>query len=400
MTQYAYKAQNLSGNLIKGTIEAVSEVSLLQSLREKGYYPFEIKKVESSKQLEFDMLIRVKLQDISVFCRQFATIISAGLTVVNALEILSKQTDNKRLRMSISNTFEKVQKGKTLSESMMQFNEFPSLFVNMIATGETSGQLEEILERMAVYYEKESRLRQKIRSALMYPAFLSFISIVVVIILVTKVLPMFVDVFKNLNVELPLVTRILLKITTGFNKNLYVTLGVLILITYCTKRYVSHGKGRYIYHSFLLRLPVLGKINKKIVTSRFARILSILLSSGIPIIQSIEVLQNTITNAVVEHDLEKCKDDIKRGKGLSHSIYSIRIFPPMMTQMIALGEETGMLDKVLSKTSQFYDDEVDIAMSGLTTIIEPIIIVLLAIVVGFIIISIVVPMFDMYNYMA
>lgn len=398
MPEYLYKAQNPYGNVLKGTMEAASEMSVLQSLKEKGYYPIEIKQAVKSKDIKVDFLTKVQLRDIAVFCRQFATIISAGLTIINGLNILRQQTENKKLKDIIDKVYEDVQKGKTLSESLRLHKEFPLLFVNMVEAGEVSGKLDEILERMAGYYEKEDRLRKKINSALMYPSVISFVAITIVVFLVIKVLPVFIDMFKGYNAQLPMPTRILLGISNGIRNYWYIIIAVIILMIYLIKRYIESPEGRYKYHAFLLKLPIIGIINKKVVTSRFARTLSTLLGSGIPVIQAMDIVEKTVTNAVLEQGISRCKESIKKGSGLARPLTSINVFPPMLIEMISIGEETGTLDGMLSKTAQFYDDEVDIVVSGLTTLIEPVIIVLLAGIVGFIIISIILPMFDMYNY--
>jgi type IV pilus assembly protein PilC len=399
MPEYSYKIQNVSGKTFAGKMEAPNEAALLQSLKESGYYPIEVKPAGASKEITMESLTKVKLKDIAVFCRQFATIISAGLTIVNGLDILRHQTENKKLKGILDKVFEQVQKGKSLSETMRQFKEFPSLFVNMVEAGEASGQLEEMLMRMAAYYEKEHKLKSKIKSAMMYPMVITIFALLIVVFLVTKVVPMFVEMFAGFNAKLPLPTRILLAISNGFKSYWYIIFGVIILIIYFIRKYISSGEGRYKFHRLILHMPIFGKINKKIVTSRFARTLSTLLSSGIPVIQAMDIVQKTVTNAVVEAGIERCKDEIKKGVGLSRPIGNIGIFPPMLIEMINIGEESGMLDEMLTKTAQFYDDEVDTLVSGLTTIIEPIIIVLLAGIVGFIIVSIVLPMFDMYKYM-
>lgn len=398
MPEFIYKAQNSSGDILKGTLEAANEVNVLQSLREKGYYPIEIRKASVSMDLKIDILSKVKLKDISVFCRQFSTIIGAGMTVVNGLDIMRQQTENKKLREIINRVFEDVQKGRSLSESMRQFKEFPVLFINMIEAGEVSGKLEEILERMAAYYEKEGKLRQKIKSALMYPVVISVVAMAVVIFLVTSILPMFVNMFKGFNVDLPLPTRILLGINSVMGSYWYIILAIIVMLVIIIKKYIKSDVGRLRYHSLIFKLPIFGKVSKKIVTSRFSRTLAILLGSGVPVIQAMDILEKTITNAVVESGIRRCKEDIKKGSGLTRPISTIKIFPKMLIEMMSIGEETGTLDTMLQKTAQFYDDEVDIVVAGLTTLIEPVVIVLLGAVVGFIIISIVMPMFEMYQY--
>jgi len=399
MPEYLYKAQNPSGNVLKGTMEAANKMFVLQSLKEKGYYPIEIKEAVRPKELKINLSQKVGIRDIAVFCRQFATIVDAGITIINGLNILRQQAENKKLRDIIGKVYEEVQKGKTLSESLKQHKEFPLLLVNMIKAGEVSGRLDEILDRMAIYYEKEDKLIKKINSALMYPSVVSIIATVIVIFLVTKVLPIFVEMFAGFNAELPLPTVILLGMSNAIQNYWYMIILCVILLVYIIKKYINTNEGRYKLHYLILKIPIIGGINKKIITSRFARTLSTLLESGIPVIQAMDIIENTITSAVLEEGIKKCKESINKGAGLSKPLESINVFPPMLIEMINIGEETGTLDVMLSKTAQFYDDEVDIVVAGLTTLIEPVIMILLAAVVGFIIISIILPMFEMYNYL-
>lgn len=399
MPEYTYRAQSMAGSIIKGTIDAANVTLVLKSLKEKGYYPLEIKETAPSRDLSLSIFLTVGLRDIAVFCRQFSTIISSGLTIVNGLDILRKQTENKKLREILNKAYEEVQKGRSLSDTLRQFKEFPHLFVNMIEAGEASGQLEAVLNKMSLYYEKENKLRQKIKSALIYPSVIVVAALGAMIFLVTQVLPMFVGMFQQFNTILPLPTRILLVIGNALKSYWYVIIAFISIVIYCTKRYISYGAGRYNYHRLLFKLPVIGKINVKVVTSRFASTLSILLSSGIPVINAMDIVEKTITNAVVEAGIVRCKENLEKGSGLSLPVASIGIFPPMLTEMINIGEETGTLDDLLGKTSQFYEEEVDILVNGLTSIIEPVIIIVLGGMVAFIIISILLPMLDMYQFM-
>lgn len=398
MPEYTYKALDLSGRTVSGTMDAANESSIVNSLRGKGLLPLEVKQKIASKDLNIDLFQKVTMKDIAVFCRQFSTIIGAGITVVNGLDILRQQTESKKLRDIIDKAFEEVQTGKSLSDTLRQYKEFPLMFVNMVAAGEASGRLDEILQRMAVYYEKEYKLRRQIKSAMSYPAAIAILAVGVVIFLVTSILPTFVGMFQQFDAPLPLPTQIILGFSDSITRYWYVYIISIALIIYIVKRYTSSPEGRYKYAGLLFKLPVIGKINKKMVTSRFARTLSILLSSGVPVIQSMDILEKTITNAVVEAGISKCKDEIRKGVGMSKPISSIKVFPPMLIEMISIGEETGTLDEMLSKTAQFYDEEVDTMVAGLTSLIEPIIIVFLAVIVGFIVISIMLPIFNIYQY--
>lgn len=401
MPEYAYKVQDMSGKITRGVIEADNQSAVIDTLRGKGMYPIDVKEKNAfTKDIDFSKFQRVSMRDIAVFCRQFATIIAAGIPVVNSLDILRQQTDNKKLRAIVSSAFEEVQKGRSLSSVLREHKEFPMLFINMVEAGEASGQLELMLERMANYYEKEYKLRNKIRSAMTYPIVISIVAIAVVTFLVTKIVPIFVGMITSAGGKLPLPTRILLGVSYGISHYWYIIFGSVFLLIYFLSKYVHSVDGRYRYHNFLLHSPIIGKVNNKIVTSRFSRTLSILLASGIPVIQAMDIVEKTVTNAVVEKGISRCKDEIKKGAGLSKPISNIGVFPPMLVQMTSIGEESGQVDEMLTKVADFYDEEVDVAVGNLTTLIEPIIIVFLGMVIGFIIVSIVMPMFDMYKYVA
>lgn len=400
MPEFVYKAQSPAGKLIKGNMDGSDEMFVIQCLKRNGYYPVEVNKAYASKDIKIAIFSKVGMRDIAIFCRQFATMISAGLTVVSSLDILYRQTGKKKLKQVIKDTLEQVQKGKILSESMAEHKEFPQLLINMVEAGEASGQLDRILDRMAVYYEKENNLRQKVKSAMSYPSVVSAVAICVVAFLVTKVLPTFSSMYSSFNAQLPMPTRLLLAVSYGISHYWMIILISIVSLAYFVRWYSSSKKGRYVYHKFKLEIPVFGKIEKKIITARFARTLSILLSSGIPVIQAMDIVGKAITNAVIENGIEKCKECMKRGIGVAKPLLTVGIFPEMLIQMINVGEESGSLDSMLQKTADYYDEEVDACVSSLTTLIEPFIIVLLAIVVGFIIIGMVIPMFDMYKYMS
>lgn len=401
MPEYAYKVQDLSGKITRGIMNADSKKEVIDSLRNRGMYPIDINEKNAlTKDIDFSKFEKVTLKDISVFCRQFATIIEAGIPVVNSLDILRQQTENKKLKAIVASSFEEVQKGRALSSVLREHKEFPLLFINMVEAGEASGQLENMLGRMADYYEKEFKLRNKIKSALTYPIAISVVAIAVVIFLVTSIIPIFTGMIVSGGGKIPLPTRMLLGISHGISHYWYIILLCIALIVYCISKYIHTADGRYRYHKFLLHAPIIGKIQNKIITSRFSRTLSILLTSGIPVIQAMDIVEKTVTNAVVERGIEKCKEEIKRGAGLSKPIANMGIFPPMLTQMASIGEESGEVDEMLKKVADFYDEEVDTAVGNMTSVIEPVIIVFLAVVVGFILIAMVMPMFDMYQYVA
>lgn len=400
MPLYAYRARDMGGNLVTGTLEVDSKSQCIDILKQRNYYIIDIQE-EIVKQdiLDFSSFKKVKVKDIAVFCRQFATLINAGIPIVTSLATMREQVENKRLKNALREVYEEVQKGRTLSDAMKRHSDvFPMLLYNMVEVGEVSGTLDKVMNEMAEHYEKENELNQKIKSALTYPVIVSIVAILVVIFLLTNVLPIFVGMFENAEVELPLPTRILIAISSFISQYWYFYIGVILVITYSISSFLKTPQGRCIYDRMLLNMPIFGPLNKKILISRFTRTLGTLISAGVPLMKAMEVVEKVVGNTVVAEGLKKAQDDIKKGLPLSEPLKRIGIFPPMVIQMISVGESSGSLDSILNKAADFYDGEVDTAVSQMTTLLEPLIIVMLATVVGFIVISIVMPLFELYNF--
>lgn len=398
MPQFRYKARNLKGVLVSGVIDADTPKDVLKELKIKNIFPIQIKEDVKSKDISFNFSQGVKLSDLSIFLRQFATLLNAGISISNALDVLIKQTANKKLREALSDMNENVKKGKSLSECMKAHDTiFPDILINMIEAGEVSGTIDRILDRMATYFEKENSINQKVKTALTYPAVVSVVALCVVIFMLSYVLPTFVNLFKAAGAVLPLPTRILLGVSFAITHFWYYLIAIIFLLYFLFRSYANTKEGRRLFDGIKLKLPIFGTVIKKVITSRFTRTLGILLASGIPVIQAMQVVENVVGNKVVEEGLKEAEEGMKQGKGLAKPLEDIGIFQPMVINMIAVGEESGMLDSLLDRTANFFDKEVDDAVTRMTTLLEPVIIVALAVVVGFIIISIVMPMFKMYN---
>ena len=397
MPIYEYEAKTLQGVALKGKLEANDQEAALSTLRGKGYYPERVREYNRVSNLDLSNLQKLNIKDIAIFCRQFSVVINAGISILKGLEIVKEQTDNKKFRGILEEVFDDVQKGKSLSEAMKKHSDFPDMLSNMVAVGETSGTLDIILERMAAYYEKENALNQKVKGALTYPTAISIFAVLVVTLLVTKVLPTFVGMLTSAGAVLPLPTRILIGISSFLTTKWYIVLIVLALLIFGFKTYSSSDKGRHTLDRLKMKAPIFGKIYSKIITARFARTFGTLTGSGIPLLQSIEICSDVIGNVVIRDALDSTSDELKKGLGIGETLTARGIFPPMLTQMIKIGEETGTLDSILEKTAAFYDEEVNTATSQLTALIEPVIIVLLAVIVGFIILSVILPMFSMYD---
>lgn len=395
MPIFQYEAKTLQGASLKGKMEAMNENTAINILRTKGYYPVSIREYKEGLNIDISNLQKVKTKDIAIFCRQFSVIIGSGISIMKGLSIVKEQTESKRLKKILEEVFDDVQRGKLLSEAMKKHNEFPDMLSNMVTVGETSGTLDLIMERMAVYYDKENKLSQKIKGAMTYPMAISVIAIAVVSLLITKVLPTFIGMLNG--AELPLPTRILLGISNFITTKWYILIAAIVIIVVVSRMILMSPSGRHNVDKLKMNAPIFGKIYRKIVTAKFARTFGILMGSGVPIVNSIEICANVVGNVIIKDVLESTKGEIQKGLGIGDTLESRHVFPPMLTQMMKIGEEAGTLDSILEKTSEFYDDEVDTATSQLTSLIEPLIIVVLAVVVGFIIISILLPMFSMYD---
>lgn len=397
MPIFEYEAITLRGDPLKGKIEAMSEEAASNNLRTKGYYPITIREYKESLNVDLSQFQKVKVKDIAIFCRQFSVIIGAGISILKGLSIVKDQTESKKLKLILIEVLDDVQKGKALSEAMKKHKDVPDMLSSMISVGEASGTLDIIMDKMASYYDKENKLNQKIKGALTYPSAISVFAISVVILLVTKVLPTFVGMINQSGGELPLPTKMLLSLSNALTTKWYIFIIVIVFTVLLLRSFSSSNQGKYFFDRLKLKAPIFGKIYNKIITARFARTFGTLMGSGVPLLNSIEICSDVVGNIILKEILISTSDELKKGLGIGEILSSRGIFPIMLTQMIKIGEESGTLDSILEKTAEFYDGEVDTATAALTSLIEPIIIILLAIIVGFIIISIVLPMFAMYN---
>jgi type IV pilus assembly protein PilC len=398
MPVYMYKAKTIDGMNVKGTLEANDPSTVFSMLKEKGYYPIQV--AEQSilqKDISFSFMEKVKLKDMAIFCRQFATIINAGVSVLSCLDILRQQTENKKLKNTVEKIYESVQKGNTLSSSMKEHKIFPSILLSMVEAGEISGNLDVALERMAVHFEKENKINQKVKGAMTYPIIVAIIASIVIAILIAFVVPNFVGMFAGMGMELPATTKALLATSNFVKKRWYMIIGTATGLIMLFKYFASTTAGKNIIDSIKLKLPIFGPVNQKVISSRFTRTLSTLLASGLPLLTALEIVSKVVDNYVVAKGLENVQQEVSRGVGLTQPIARMGIFPPMVTHMVKIGEDTGALESILTKTADFYDDEVETAIAQMTTLLEPLIMVVMAVVVGFIILSVVQPMFGMFK---
>jgi type IV pilus assembly protein PilC len=400
MPQYQYEAKTFKGEMIKGTVEASDEAAVIDILMQRSYFPMNIKPYKESVHIDLSLYKKATLKDIALFCRQFSFVLSAGINILRALEIAKEQTENKRLKKMMEKVFEDVQRGQALSEAMRTHKELPEMLINMIEVGEASGTLDRIMDRMANYYDKEFRQRQKVKQALTYPAVVSVFSVIVVIILMVKVLPTFIDMFSQFpNAKMPATTLFLMEMSNFLATKWWLLIIIVAAIITLLKVYSSTEEGSYNIDNIKIRTPIFGRMFRKVITARFARTFGMLMGSGVPLMQCVDISADIVGNKVYSKALSSMRGELEKGSSLGEILEKEKLFPNMLTQMIRIGEESGTLDHILEKTAEFYDEEVETATAQLTTMIEPAIMVVLAVVVGFIVISIITPMFEMYNAM-
>ncbi|MBU3090565.1 type II secretion system F family protein [Clostridium sp. CF011] len=397
MPVFVYEAKNVQGVSLKGKMEASNERAVSMMLREKSYYPVRIKEYKKSLNVDLSSLKMVSTKDISIFCRQFSVIVSAGISIVKAVDIVKEQTENPKLKKVLYVVSEEIQKGKTFSISLREHKDIPDMLVNMVEVGETSGNLDTILGTLAKYYENEHKLQQKIKQAITYPKVIVIFSFIVVTGIVIFVVPTFTNMIIDAGGKIPLPTKIVMGISNFFRENI-IAVTLIMLFTFLLFKILGNkGKRKLRNDRYTMKMPIFGKLYLKIVTARFARTFGILLSSGVPMIESLETCAKVLNSRTISDILFSIKEEVKKGIGLGDALSTREIFPLMLTQMIKIGEESGNMDEVLKKTADFYDDEVANATAQMTALIEPLIIIGLAMVVGFIVVSIILPIFGMYD---
>ncbi|KAF5048720.1 Type II secretion system protein F [anaerobic digester metagenome] len=394
--RYKYKSISNDGRESEGLYVGDNEAGLVRMLKNKNELVVSIERdIQSEAQIEL-FKKKVKKKDLALFCRQFYTMISAGLGIVPCLEILVVQTENKSFKNAIADTYEEVQKGSTLSESMRQHKDvFPTILISMVEAGEVSGNLDTIMLRMAEHFEKENKTENKVKSAMVYPAVLAVVSVAVVVFMLVFIMPTFIGMFEGSGTELPGPTKMLINLSNSMQTYWYIYLAMVIAIVFGISMYKKSEEGTKFFDSLKLRLPIVKGTSTMLVTSRFTRTLSTLLSSGIPLIQAMEVVAKVVNNSIIEERLLSGIESIRKGVSLSRTVKDVGIFPPMVESMIRIGEESGSLDDMLYKTADFYDEETEASIQRLTSMIEPLMIVFMGLAIGFIVISMYLPMFDM-----
>ncbi len=394
MPKFLYTGISTSGKEVRGEVEAESKNEVVSLLRKKKIRVISLR--NKPMNIELNLRKRVKLQDMSRFTRQFAAMTSAGLPLIQCMNILASQTENKTLAEAIRQVSSDIQGGCSLADAFRKHPKiFSDLYCNMVSAGEASGNLDGVLIRLAEYQEKAASLRRKIKGAMTYPIVLAVVAAAAIALLLTFVVPQFAVMFVDLGGQLPLPTRIVMSLSTFLQNYILLLIAGILITIFLLNRYYKTEKGAHVVDSLRLRLPLFGDLERKNSISRFSRTLATLLSSGVSILEALSITAKTAGNKVLEKGLILTLERITGGQTIAEPLGETGIFPPMVIHMISVGERTGDLSGMLSKVSQFYEEEVDAAIDALTSIIEPVMIVVMGIVIGGILISMYLPMFEL-----
>lgn len=401
MTDYIYTAVTKDGKKVKGTISANTQSRAMAMLREQGLVPT---KVEQQTLLNKDLNISigggVKPRDLSVFCRQFQSILAAGVTIVEALGMLVDQTENKVFAKTIKETQTAVQKGSTLAEAMKAHPKvYPAILVNMVEAGEASGSLETAMERMSIQFEKSARLKALVKKAMMYPIVIIIVAIGVLIAMSLLVIPQFAEMFSSMGSELPGITKAVMAFSNFLMHKWYLLILIVVVVAIAVTAFAKTEMGQVVFGTIAIKAPIFGKLSVKTASASFARTISTLMAAGIPLSEALDITSRSMKNIHFKRALQAAKKEVEQGTNLSEPLRKCGLFPMMIPQMVKIGEETGNIDGMLIKAADYYEDEVEIATGSLTTLMEPLIIVVLGAIVAVLVLAMYMPMIDMYSGM-
>ena len=398
MDVYVWEGRSRKGTIERGEIEAANEATVRQHLRRQQIQAIKIqaKSKDILKGFSFLKRKRIKEKDIVIFTRQFATMIDAGLPLVQCLEILSNQQDNPAFKEILLKVKGDVEAGSTFADALRKHPRvFNDLFCNLAAAGEAGGILDTILNRLASYIEKAMNLKKKVKGAMVYPAVVFFIALIVVSALLIFVIPVFQKMFADMGGTLPAFTQLVINLSEFMRRYFLVLGALLVAFVFAFRRYYRTEAGRTLVDDYILRIPVIGDLIKKVAIAKFTRTLSTMLSSGVPIMEGLEIVARTSGNKTIEKAILQTKTSIGEGKTIAEPLGASGIFPPMVVQMISVGESTGALDSMLSKIADFFDDEVDAAVAALTSLLEPLLMVFLGVTIGALVVAMYLPIFQM-----
>jgi type IV pilus assembly protein PilC len=398
MTKFAWEGKNRGGVSVSGEMEAPSEAFVLAQLRREQIAPLKIRKkgADLGIRLPWTWEKKVGGKELAIFTRQFATMIDAGLPLVQCLDILGLQQENPMFKKVILKIKEDVESGSTFADALSKHPKvFDSLFVNLVAAGEVGGMLDTILSRLADYIEKSMKLAKKIKGAMVYPSTILAVAVVVTVVLLVYVIPIFAKMFADFGQALPAPTQFVLGISDFTRKYFLLVIVLFFLLVAAFRWYYRQETGRRNVDRLLLRLPVVGSLLQRIAVARFSRTLGTMVSSGVPILESMDIVAKTAGNKIIEEAIIKARVSISEGKTIAEPLADSKVFPAMVTQMVAVGEATGALDAMLTKIADFYDDEVDAAVEAMTALLEPMLMVFLGVVIGGLVIAMYLPVFKL-----
>ena len=400
MVTYSYIVTDQRGKEKKGTLEAKDRAAAAATLRGQGYVLVELREASVLDQdiggSTFQK--KPKPRELAIFCRQFLSILSAGVPMIKALSMLTLQTNNKMLRAAIDDCRQEIEKGTSLADAMKRHrNIFSDFFITLVAAGEASGSLEVSLDRMGTQLEKEAKLKDSIQKAATYPIIVCIVAVIVVIIMLTFVVPQFETMLTDLGSELPAITVFVMNASDFIVQKWYIIAGIVAFLVVFILRFKKTNMGMHFFGKLAMKIPVVGDLTVKTASARMARTLATLMAAGIPLIDAIDIVSDTMTNIYFKEALSQAKDEVAMGAPLSECIERSTIFPALVYQMIGVGEETGEIDKMLGKLADYYEDEVETATAKMMTLLEPMIIILLALTVGVIILAVMLPMAEMYK---
>jgi type IV pilus assembly protein PilC len=394
MTVFAFQGRSAAG-IQRGEIEAADRMAAVGELRRRAILVTQITEKAAGKSA-LRIGSKVKDRDMAIFTRQFSTMIDAGLPLVQCLNILAEQSESRNLRAVTASVGRNVEQGATLAESLRKHpRTFDDLFTNMVEVGETGGILDIILQRLAAYIEKAAALKRKVKSAMVYPAAIISVAFLVIVFMLTFVIPTFATMFKEMGAELPLPTRVVIWLSDFVRSYVLLMIAGIVGSVFALRSYYRTENGKSTIDALLLKLPVFGSLIRKVAVARFTRTLGTLVQSGVPILEGLRITASTAGNKVVEKAVLQCRTSVTEGKTVAEPLKSSGVFPPMVTQMIAVGEQTGALDAMLAKIADFYDDEVNTAVNTLTSLLEPMMIVFLGGVVGGLVVAMYMPIFKL-----
>lgn len=396
---FKYKVITKDGQRLEGILNRDNIQSAAFMLRERGYYITELKqkdeKVSVLEQIARSLGL-VKANDLAIFCRQMATMIESGIPLIRCLNVLADQTENKELKKGIARIHDGVASGESLASAMAGSPKiFPDLMVSMVKAGELGGILNDVLTRLATQYEKENTLQEKIKTAMTYPIVIALVAIVIVVFLLARVVPIFVQVFSNLELVLPMPTKLLISFSGLFVKYWYLAFLTIVFLFWIIKKYLNTEGGAYARDKLFLFSPIIGSIVKKVAIARFSRTLSTLLKGGIPILQALSAVEKTVGNRIIASSIASARNSIVQGSGLAKPLEDSGVFPAMVIEMVSVGEEAGALDEMLDRIADFYEEEASFVLSRISSIIEPLMIIVMSLIVGGVVAAIFLPMFDL-----